>query len=252
MKKHHVLFERGERRWTVLYQDPDKKADLLDSNEYLVSSGKEHMLLDPGGFAVFPAVYSTLVQLIDPAKDLKFVFASHQDPDIASSLSLWQKINPEIRCYVSWLWSSFVPHFGGTEETYISIEDKGQVIDLNGYKLQAVPAHHCHSAGNFHLFDPEAKIYFSGDAGAALLPNDQRRLFVDDFEAHIPHIEYFHRRWFGSNAHKNEWCDRALDLDIQMLCPQHGSIYVGEQVGQFLHWLRGLNVGTTSNKGLNP
>ena len=248
MKKHHLLYEKGEARWTVLYKDPAKKADVLDSNEYLVSYGDRHLLLDPGGFAIFPAVFSTLVQLIDPMK-VEAVFASHQDPDIASSLTLWQKINPEIKCYVSWLWKSFVPHFGGTEETFIAIEDRGRVIELGDYRLQAVPAHHCHSAGNFHLYDPQSKIYFSGDVGAALIPDDQRHLFVEDFESHLPYIEYFHRRWFGSNEHKNAWVDRALELDIQLLCPQHGSIYQGEQVGQFLNWLRNLNVGTTSNKG---
>ena len=247
MKKYHVLYEKGDHRWTVLYIDPDKPEDILDSNEYLISHGDSHLMLDPGGFAVFPAVLSTLVQIVDPMK-IDRVFASHQDPDIASSLSLWQELNPNIKCYISWLWHSFVPHFGGNDETYIAIEDGGMVIDLNGYKLDVIPAHHCHSAGNFHIYDRQAKIYFSGDVGAALLPNDQRHLFVEDFEAHIPHIEYFHRRWLGSNEHKNAWCDRVMDLDIHLLCPQHGSIYQGPQVKQFLSWLRGLNVGIASNK----
>jgi len=246
MKKHHVLYENGDHRWTVLHNDPDKKPDILDSNEYLISNGDRHMLLDPGGFAIFPAVLSALVQITDPAKVEK-IFASHQDPDIASSFSLWQKINPDLKCHISWLWESFVPHFGGQAEHFLPIPDEGMPIDLGDFRLQAIPAHHCHSAGNFHLYDPESKIYFSGDVGAAMVEDDQRTLFVEDFELHLPHIDQFHRRWFGSNEHKNNWCERALEMDIKLLCPQHGSIYVGDAVKQFLTWFRNLNVGTTTN-----
>jgi len=246
MKKHHVLYENGDRRWTVLHNDPEKPADILDSNEYLISNGDRHMLLDPGGFAIFPSVLSALVQITDPAKVEK-VFASHQDPDIASSFSLWQKINPDIKCHISWLWESFVPHFGGQADHFLPIPDEGMIIELGNYTFEAIPAHHCHSAGNFHLYDPLSKIYFSGDVGAAMRPDDKRTLFVEDFDKHLPYIEQFHRRWFGSNEHKNNWCERALEMDIEVLCPQHGSIYVGPAVKQFLTWFRNLNVGATSN-----
>lgn len=248
MKRHHTLFEKGDLRWTVLYKDPKKKKDVLDSNEYLVSVGDEHFLLDPGGFEVFPTVLSTLVQIVEPEK-IKAVFSSHQDPDIASSLTLWQEINPDIRCYVSWLWCTFMPHFGGTDETFIPIPDKGMDIMIGGKKFEAIPAHHLHSAGNMHFYDPESKIYFSGDIGAAFVTDEKRSLFFDDFEAHIPNIEGFHRRWLGSNEHKNQWCERVSEMDIEVMCPQHGMIYRGDQVKSFIDWLSKLNVGTTSNTG---
>ncbi|PCI30438.1 MAG: flavoprotein [SAR324 cluster bacterium] len=248
MKNHHVLYKKGDCRWTVLHRDPEKYDELLDSNEYLITVGNKHMLLDPGGFAIFPSVLSTLVQMINP-QDIELIFASHQDPDIASSLSLWKEIKPEIKCHVSWLWENFVPHFGGDAETYVPIPDKGHKIDLNGHIFETVPAHHMHSAGNFHLYDREAKILFSGDTGAAFLPNDQRYLFVDDFEAHTPYIDYFHRRWFGSNEHKNDWCERVSEMDIELLCPQHGAIYFGDNVKRFIDWLYKLNVGSANNRG---
>lgn len=246
MKKIHVLFEQGDYRWVVLHRDPNKGADILDSNEYMISYKGKHLLLDPGGFEIFPTVLSSLVQLIDP-QDIEAIFASHQDPDIASSLSLWQEINPNIKCHASWLWSSFLPHFGGTKETFISIPDQGEDLNLNGLKLKAIPAHHMHSAGNLHLYDPQSKILFTGDTGAALLPNENRYLFVEDFDAHVPFIEVFHRRWFGSNEHKNHWCERVMDMDVKLLCPQHGAIYVGDQVKRFVDWLYKLNVGQASN-----
>ncbi len=248
MKQIHNLYEKDDHKWTVVHRDPKKPDGLLDTNEYVISHNGKHLLLDPGGFAIFPAVLSALVQVLDP-NDIENIFASHQDPDIASSLTLWQQINPDIKVYVSWLWSTFMPHFGGTDETYISIPDEGMEIEHNGLTLIAFPAHHMHSAGNFHLYDPVAKILFTGDTGAAFLPVDNRYLFVDDFEDHIQYIEGFHRRWFGSNGHKQSWCDRVQELEINALCPQHGAIYTGENIGLFIDWLSKLSVGTTRNRG---
>ena len=249
MKKYHTIYERGDFKWSVFYRDPEKKPDILDSNEYLISKGGKHILLDPGGFAIFPTVLSTLVQLVLP-EDIELIFSSHQDPDIASSLSLWLEIQPEIKCYISWLWETFVPHFGGKKESFIPIPDKGVDINFHGNQFVAVPAHHMHSAGNFHFYDPETKILFTGDTGAAFLPKDKSYLFVEDFNDHLQYIEGFHRRWLGSNGHKNDWCERVSELEIDLICPQHGAIYKGDDVKKFIEWLSKLNVGGASNRGL--
>jgi flavorubredoxin len=149
-----------------------------------------------------------------------------------------------LRCYLSWLWGSFVPHFGGDDKTFVSIPDEGMDILLGNLRLQAVPAHYLHSSGNFHLYDEKAKILFSGDVGAALLPPELDGLFVQDFGKHIRHAEGFHRRWIGSNEAKLDWCERASRMRIDMLCPQHGAIYQGEDVGRFINWLAELPVGS--------
>jgi flavorubredoxin len=47
----------------------------------------------------------------------------------------------------------------------------------------------------------------------------------------------------GSERAKRDWCNRVSQLDIQMMCPQHGSIYRGEQVRRFIDWFAQLEVG---------
>ncbi|HMZ57514.1 MAG TPA: MBL fold metallo-hydrolase, partial [Leptospiraceae bacterium] len=109
-----------------------------------------------------------------------------------------------------------------------------------------VPAHYLHSSGNFHLYDPKAKILFSGDIGAALLPeSDDSDLYVKDFDRHIEYIEGFHRRWMGSDEAKMDWCERISRYEIDMLCPQHGLIYTGKDVERFINWFSELKVGIT-------
>ena len=242
MKKIHTLFQKGQHSWQVIARDPAKPDHLIDTNEYLIRHGGEALLTDPGGSEIFPAVISAMSQEFDP-RDLTVLFASHQDPDIISSLSLWLDVKPELRCYVSWLWGDFIPHFGGKYDTLIAIPDEGMPIGLGQTELQAVPAHYLHSSGNFHLYDHEAKILFSGDVGAALLPEGCAGLFVEDFDGHIRFAEGFHRRWMGSNEAKLDWCERVSKLEIDMLCPQHGAIYQGADVQRFINWFADLKVG---------
>ncbi len=242
MKTARVIYEDGKHKWIALVRDPSRPDYLIDSNEYLVIDGDDSLLLDPGGNEIFPSVFSALSTEFDPRKINK-LFASHQDPDIISSLALWLEFNPQVKCYISWLWASFVPHFGGNKETIISIPDGGMDIMIGSQRLQVIPAHYLHSSGNFHLYDPKAKILFSGDVGAALLPPGEDDLFIEDFDRHIRHAETFHRRWMGSDKAKRDWCQRVSQLDIEMLCPQHGSIYRGEQVRRFIDWFSHLEVG---------
>jgi flavorubredoxin len=242
MKTVQTIFEDGGHKWLAVVRDPERPGYLIDTNEYLVVADDDAILLDPGGSEVFPAVFSALSRQFDP-RNITKLFASHQDPDVISSLSMWIEFNPEIKCYVSWLWSSFVPHFGGSRETFVDIPDKGMDVALGPHRLQAVPAHYLHSSGNFHLYDPKAKILFSGDVGAALLPPGEDGIFVDDFDSHIRHAEAFHRRWMGSERAKRDWCSRVSQLDIDMLCPQHGAIYRGADVKRFIDWFSRLDVG---------
>ncbi|WP_374337032.1 MBL fold metallo-hydrolase [Leeia sp.] len=243
MKQATVIFQQGDHRWTLIARDPDKHGYVIDTNEYLISSGNDNLLTDPGGSEIFPAVFSAISAVADPLS-IRSLFASHQDPDIISSLGLWLDFNPQLRCYISRLWATFIPHFGGDDQTLISIPDEGMTFRHGQLELQAVPAHYLHSSGNMQLYDPAARILFSGDVGAALLPEDESGLFVTQFDQHIRHAEGFHRRWMGSTEAKLDWCERAAKLNPDMMCPQHGAVYQGGDVMRFINWFAALPVGS--------
>jgi flavorubredoxin len=241
MKLAHTLFAQGDHRWMVFARDPSRRADVIDTNEYAVQAGEQILPCDPGGQKIFPAVFSALSAVRDPLQ-VKAIFASHQDPDVISSLALWLELNPKLVCYASRLWTTFISHFGGDETVLKAIPDQGMAIALGTLGLQAFPAHFLHSSGNFHLYDPRARLLFSGDVGAALLPADAP-LYVENFDAHIRHAEGFHRRWMGSNEATLDWCERAAKLGIELLCPQHGAVYRGANVERFINWFAELRVG---------
>jgi flavorubredoxin len=242
VKKVFTLYESKGHSWQVVARDPERPSHLIDTNEYVIASGGAALLTDPGGQEIFPAVFSALNSEFD-ARKITHIFASHQDPDVISSLALWVAFNPQLRCYASWLWGGFIPHFGGDAETIIPLPDQGAIIELGALSLEVVPAHYLHSSGNFHLYDRKARILFSGDVGAAMLPPTHTSLFVEDFDSHTRFSEGFHRRFMGSEVAKRDWCERVSKLPIDMLCPQHGAIYRGKDVGRFIDWFDGLAVG---------
>lgn len=248
MKASTELYKDNDHAWFAIARDAQKPGYLIDTVEYLVTKGGRGLLLDPGGQEVFPAVFAAVADLIHP-ECIDSLFLSHQDPDVSSSLPLWLTANPHMKCYTSWVWSLFLPHFGGIQDTFISIPDEGIEVPLGNAKLQAIPAHYLHSSGNFHLYDPQAKILFTGDVGAGLLPEGAAaELFVKNFDRHLEYIRAFHQRWMGANDAKNNWIDRVSRLKIDMLCPQHGAIYEGENVAKFLQWFRDLEVGVNASK----
>lgn len=243
MKKASVIYESGPHKWVAVARDPERPNYLIDTNEYLIVDGEDALLTDPGGSEIFPAVFSAICEVFDPAK-IRSLFASHQDPDIISSLGLWLDFNPELKCYLSRLWTTFVPHFGGDDTTFIGLPDEGMDINLGRLVLRAVPAHYLHSSGNFHLYDEKARLLFSGDIGAAMLPVEHSDLFVKDFDRHIRYAEGFHRRFMGSPEAQRRWCERVSSMKIDMLCPQHGAIYQGADVERFINWFAELEVAT--------
>lgn len=237
-----TIIYNGKYKWIAFGRDPEKPEKIIDTNQYMVVDGNRSLLMDPGGIEIFSSMLAAVLQHTD-IEHLTDLFASHQDPDIISSLGLWDQALPDARLHAPWIWEGFLRHFGLNNITYSAIPDDGQSIVLNNAKLVYLPAHYLHSSGNFHVYDPEAKILMSGDVGAAL-EQPGASMYVDDFEEHISKMKLFHQRWMPSNRAKQSWIDRVRKLDVQYMAPQHGRIFKGEDVKKFLDWFEKLDVGT--------
>lgn len=245
--QHFELF-CGQHQWYGFGRDPRKLDDIIDTNQYLICDNGTNVLLDPGGIETFSAMLAAVASRCD-VQDVKHIFASHQDPDIISSLGLWDRAIPNAKLHAPWLWEGFLKHFGCRHIEYVGIPDEGATLDLPSVKLQFVPAHYLHSSGNFHVYDPVAKILMSGDVGAALEPPGGP-MFVDDFQEHTQKMELFHRRWMPSNEAKADWIARVRQLDIEIMAPQHGRLFRGDDVKRFLDWFDALEVAIANRPAL--
>lgn len=56
-------------------------------------------------------------------------------------------------------------------------------------------------------------------------------------------MEGFHRRYMSSTKALRAWVRSVRRLNPKIVAPQHGAIFRDENVGKFLDWLEGLEVG---------
>lgn len=238
-----TLFHNSNHDFILLNESEPGEEDGVRSNQFLVIHDGNAALLDPGGWGVMPRVLAEMLRYIQP-EQLKAIVLSHQDPDIVGGLGTWLEL-AESKVYVANTWMRFLPHYGQMDiRRFVGIPDAGAVIHpAPNFELELLPAHFLHSPGQLNAYDPVANILFTGDVGAAMLPPEIDTPFVDDFDAHIPFIEGFHRRYMASNRALQIWVAMVERLDVDLIAPQHGPVYRGQAVADFLAWLKELQCG---------
>jgi flavorubredoxin len=238
-----VLYEDADHKFVWLGADPEAASGVIQTNQYLIIDRGHGALLDPGGIHLFARVVAVASRYISLDR-IDSIFFSHQDPDVSSGIALWLGVTTA-KIYVSSLWLRFLPHFGILDQSrVIGIEDTGPMLKFqSGAVLRFLPAHFLHSTGNFSAFDERSGVLFSGDIGAAVFPQGKESLFIDDFEAVLPFIEGFHKRYMASGKATAKWAKTAAALSPKMIAAQHGGVYRGAAVGRFLDWFARLECG---------
>lgn len=248
--RSEILFRDGARSWVIYGQDPARPPELVDTNQVVVRAGDEAVLIDPGGVETFPAVLDAIERDM-PLSDIKHIILTHQDPDIASSLPLWREVCvDDLKVHVPWLWLGTITHYD-RDCDFVAVPDDGMDLRFgDGGRLTLIPAHYLHSPGSFSVYDPQARLLFTGDIAGALVPPDDRDGFVvKDFDRHVAYLTGFHQRWFGAPAARDDWIHRAREAAPKMIVPGRGLAIQGPNVDRFLNWFETLEIGTAVRGG---
>jgi flavorubredoxin len=250
------LFNNGKHR-CIVFDDIMRRAgsagEDVQTNQFLITHAnaegdEEGLIFDPGGSKLITHLHKEVTRFISTNRIKKLVL-SHQDPDCSAGASTWLMLSGvNAKIYISDLWVRFVPHFSRNDlknEVYVAIPDEGMRIDLNGADLFIIPAHFLHSPGNFQIFDPVARILFSGDLGTSVAQTGAPFSAVTDFENHVPTMEGFHRRYLASSKACTMWASLARGLDINTIVPQHGPKYFTGKamVSKFIDWVESIECG---------
>jgi flavorubredoxin len=246
------LYNKGDHR-LVMFEDlvrcddpieGSQECDAVQANQFLIVDHGSAALIDPGGNLTYNNLRRELFDHVN-VRHLDFVIASHQDPDIVASLNKWIGAT-DCKMVVPQLWARFVPHFctGATKGRIVGIPDRGANIRLGNAVIKALPAHFLHSEGNFHFYDPIAKVLLTGDIGASMVTADEIAKPVQDFDDHVRHMVKFHQRYMNSNRACRLWVNMVRQLDVEVLVPQHGRYFVGKpMIRRFLDWIENLQCG---------
>lgn len=238
-----LLYDDGHHKCVMFsFDDEEHEERYLAVNQFLIVQGESAILIDPGSEAVFEEMYDAVSRHID-LNQLKYIFFSHQDPDVAGSIAQWS-VATSAQIVISGLWTRFMSHYGLMDMARMTpLPDGGARIRFGEDYLQFIPAHFLHSPGNFSLYDSRSKILFSGDIGAAVMAPTNVYKTVEDFEKHRPLLEGFHGRYMAGNRICRAWVERVRRYDVDQIAPQHGALFRGEKVAAFLSWFEALECG---------
>jgi flavorubredoxin len=238
------LFHHDGHRCLMFTDLCNGAGDAVQSNQFLIVDDGTGAVIDPGGNLAYSELYLAMTRHFPPSA-LTALIASHADPDIIAALDRWTTAT-QAKIYISTVWERFVPHFckpGKTTGRVVGIPDAGLRIRIGRHDLIALPAHFLHAEGNFQFYDPVSRILFSGDLGVSMLSGQQAAKPVSSLAPLLPAMIAFHRRYMVSNKILRLWADMVSGLKIDMIAPQHGAPLVGDAVGEFIAWARGLHCG---------
>lgn len=212
----------------------------IQANQFLIADNKEGVLLDPGGNLAYKNLLADITEYLLP-QHLKYLLASHQDPDIIASVQAWLLMT-DVKVLIPQIWTRFLPHFCSSmpdTDRLIGINDLGGQLQIGNNMLRVLPAHYLHSIGNVQVYDPVSKILFSGDLGASDIQDTGAIAEpVTNFEAHKEHLIGFHQRVMVSQKAAIYWANMVKNLDIEWIVPQHGLSFRGkDMVKQFILWV---------------
>ncbi len=216
----------------------------VQANQFMIFDHDHAALIDPGGDLTYSPLFMEISNYMN-VKNLDYVVASHQDPDIVASLNKWL-VGTNCKVVVPALWERFIPHYtrpGKLAGRVVAIPDEGMNLQLGSIMLKAVPAHFLHAEGNFQFYDPKSRILFSGDMGANLCPPEDLDKPAKRLGDVLPYMDAFHQRYMNSNQVCRFWAHMVSGIAIDMIVPQHGRAMVGRAVGEFIHWISELQCG---------
>ena len=98
----------------------------LHCNPYLIVEDGEAVLIDPGSVLDFEYVYRNITSII-PLEQIKYVVLHHQDPDLCSSVPLFEKAGANFKIVTHWRTATLVKYYG--------IKSSYYVVNENNFKL---------------------------------------------------------------------------------------------------------------------
>jgi two-component system cell cycle response regulator len=216
----------------------------LASNTYLIiDSQGTAVLIDPGPIASYPLVLENILSITSLDK-IKYVILHHPDPDIYTTMPLFEQIGLNAQIVTSWpsmlLIQSYQPRF-----PFYIIENNNMVLPLpSGRTLNLIHTPYLNFPGSFTTYDPLSKSLFSSDFFGAFAASEGKQIYAD--ETYLPRMLAFHEHYMPSNSVLRPVMDMLSLFDIHRIAPQHGSILT-QNIPIYIEALRNLECGSLMN-----
>ncbi|MBI5198227.1 MAG: MBL fold metallo-hydrolase [Nitrospirae bacterium] len=208
---------------------------------YVLFNRDEAVLFEPGSQEDFHPVCKKLTRLV-PLGKIRYIVLSHQDPDLSGSLPEWRKVlKDDVQVVTHSRTAVLLRHYGASFPFYLIDQEDWMLRLSDGRKLSFLFAPWCHCPGTFMTYDETSRSLFSGDIFGAITYHWS--LYA---QTHYEKAMFsFHEDYMASSAHLRLAMSRLKDLNIDRICPQHGSIIPGNTgfyIDALLHLRCGLDL----------
>lgn len=213
----------------------------LGCNPYILVDEQEVVFFDPGSQYDFETVLDNLKKLID-LNTIKYVVLHHQDPDLCSSVPMFENLGLNFQIVTSWRAKTLIQYYGIKSEYYLLEENEHQLKLASGRVLQFIPTPYLHFAGAFVTYDSKTRVLFSSDLFGAYSYN--HTIYAED--DYLEKMLTFHEHYMPSNSVIRPVMDILSTYNISMILPQHGAI-INKKIKMYIEALRTLECGTLLN-----
>ncbi len=234
----------------LLYQENDYRVywmgvpeeNAFRTNVYLIVSGDECIIVDPGSRPYFENLKKSIEKL-GLLDNLIGMILCHQDPDVAASMYDWLKFKPELKVISSARTNVLLPHYGIADYNFYDIGESNnfKFKFASGKELQFIDAPFLHFPGAFATYDPSSKFLFSGDVWAAI--DIDYQFIVPDFDEHSLKLDLFHIDYMASNIASRNFANKLSNYNIEAIVPQHGAIIPSQFITEAIEYLKELQCG---------
>ena len=210
----------------------------LQCNPYLIIDGQEAVLIDPGSILDFGTVWENVCELVDPAQ-IRFVILHHQDPDLASSVPLFERKGCRFQVVTHWRTRTLVRYYGIESEFYIINSNGNQLRLASGRRLSFIPSPYLHFPGAVMTYDAQTQTLFSSDLFGAFTAD----WTLETGENYMEQMKSFHEHYMPSNAVLRPVMESLMGLPLALIAPQHGSL-IRRNIKEHIKALRDLECGS--------
>ena len=222
--------------WVGTYLENDP----FQCHPYLIVDGENSILIDPGSMLEYDQLVKKVSELI-PMKNIKYIIAHHQDPDLCASIPQLEKVidRDDLNIITHRRSAALIKHYGiKSDFLYIDEDDfKLQMSDNRVLKFITTP--YAHAPGAFITYDKKTKSLFTSDIFGAL--EDSWSFYAD--ENYFEYSRRFHEEYMPSREIFNFALSKIEELDVERILPQHGSIIEKKYIPKLIEKYKKLECG---------
>lgn len=222
--------------WVGFYNEDEA----LHCNPYLISDNIDSILIDPGSIPDFPVVARKVFSIVPP-QWVSTIVLGHQDPDLCAAVPIFEDMRDNHdHSVVSHTKTIYLLKHYGIKGKFYRIEDG--ITDYKtpgGRDLRFVSVPFSHFAGAIMTYDKKSNVLFTGDVLGGVGPDWE--LYHSDKS--LENMKAFLQGFMPSNRALRYSLLKVLEVDAEIIAPQHGSIIRKKQLPALLDKIWDLPCG---------